>query len=81
VGGWRGGPINFLLVDGFPKLARPVIELMTPPLRKGAVVVCDKLGHFPGAFADYLDFVRRPAKGFVSTLLPLRGGTELSVKA
>jgi len=31
-------------------------------------------------FVDYLDFVRRPANGFVSTHLPLRGGTELSVK-
>jgi predicted O-methyltransferase YrrM len=75
-----GGPVDFLLVDGFPKLARPVIEMMAPQLRKGAIVVCDNVGHFPRAFADYLNFVRRPASGFVSTLLPLRGGTELSVK-
>lgn len=75
-----GGPVDFMLVDGFPKLARPIIELMAPQLRKGAIVVCDNVGHFPGSFADYLDLVRRPANGFVSTLLPLRGGTELSVK-
>ncbi len=75
-----GGPVDFLLVDGFPKLARPVIELMAPQLRKGAIIVCDNVGHFRRTFADYLDFVRRPANGFVSTLLPLRGGTELSVK-
>jgi predicted O-methyltransferase YrrM len=75
-----GGPVDFLLVDGFPKLARPIIALMAPQLRKGAIVVCDNVGHFPASFADYLDFVRRPANGFVSTLLPLRGGTELSVK-
>jgi predicted O-methyltransferase YrrM len=75
-----GGPVDFLLVDGFPRLARSVIELMAPQLRQGAIVVCDNVGHFPGTFADYLDFVRRPANGFVSTLLPLRGGTELSVK-
>jgi predicted O-methyltransferase YrrM len=75
-----GGAVDFLLVDGFPRLARPIIELMAPQLRKGAIVVCDNVGHFPGTFASYLDFVRRPANGFVSTLLPLRGGTELSVK-
>lgn len=75
-----GGPVDFLLVDGFPKLARPIIELMAPQLRKGAIVVCDNVGHFPKTFADYLDFVRRPGNGFVSTLLPLRGGTELSVR-
>lgn len=75
-----GGAVDFLLVDGFPRLARPIIELMAPQLRKGAIVVCDNVGHFLGTFAGYLDFVRRPANGFVSTLLPLRGGTELSVK-
>jgi len=45
-----------------------------------AIVVCDNVGHFPKSFVAFLDFVRRPANGFVSTLLPLRGGTELSVK-
>ena len=53
---------------------------MAPHLRKGAIVVCDNVGHFPKSFVDYLDFVRCSANGFVSTLLPLRGGTELSVK-
>jgi predicted O-methyltransferase YrrM len=76
-----GGPVDFLLVDGFPKLARPIVELMAPQLRKGAIVVCDNVGHFFADFVDYLDFVRRPANDFVSTLLPLRGGTELSVKS
>jgi predicted O-methyltransferase YrrM len=75
-----GGPVDFLLVDGFPRLARPIIELMAPQLRQGAIVVCDNVGHFPAAFVDYLDFVRHPSNGFVSTLLPLRSGTELSVK-
>jgi predicted O-methyltransferase YrrM len=76
-----GGPVDFLLIDGFPQFARSVIELMAPQLRRGAIVVCDNVGHFPKGMADYLDFVRHPSHGFVSTLLPLRGGTELSVKA
>ena len=75
-----GGPVDFLLVDGFPKFALPVIALMAPQLRPGAVVVADNVGHFPKSLAGYLDFVRRPANGFTSTLLPLRGGTEFSVK-
>lgn len=75
-----GGPVDFLLVDGFPQFARPVIKLMAPQLRPGAMVVCDNVGHFPKGMAGYLDFVRDPANGFVSTLLPLRGGTEISVK-
>jgi predicted O-methyltransferase YrrM len=75
-----GGPVDLLLVDGFPEFAKPVIELMAPQLRSGAIVVCDNVGHFPKGMADYLDFVRTPSNGFISTLLPLRGGTELSVK-
>lgn len=75
-----GGPVDFLLVDGFPQFARPVIELMAPQLRPGAMVVCDNVGHFPRGMADYLDFVRTPSNGFISTLLPLRAGTEVSVK-
>lgn len=75
-----GGPVDFLLIDGWPGLAHRVIELMAPQLRPGAIVVCDNVGHFPAEFADYLTFVRSPAKGFASTLLPLRSGTELSVR-
>jgi predicted O-methyltransferase YrrM len=48
--------VDFLLVDGFPKLARPVIELMASQLKQGAMVVCDNVGHFPSDFADYLDY-------------------------
>jgi hypothetical protein len=29
---------------------------------------------------DYLDYVRNPANGFRSMSLPIKGGTELSVK-
>jgi predicted O-methyltransferase YrrM len=75
-----GGSVDFLLVDGTPKFARPVIELMASQLRQDAMVVCDNVGHFPRDFADYLEYVRRPTNGFTSCLLSLRGGTEISVK-
>ena len=65
-----GGPVDFLLVDGFPKLARPVIELMASQLKQGAIVVCDNVGHFPRDFANYLDYVRRPRNGFTSAFFP-----------
>jgi hypothetical protein len=29
---------------------------------------------------DYLDYVRNPSNGFRSMSLPIKGGTELSVK-
>jgi hypothetical protein len=74
-----GGPIDFLLVDGWPTgreptLARSVIEMVAPQLRPGAFVVNDN------AEADYLDYVRDPVNGFLGMSLPLKGSTELSVR-
>jgi predicted O-methyltransferase YrrM len=74
-----GGPIDFMLIDGWPtgeepSLARQVMEIVAPQLRVGGMVMNDN------AEPDYLAFVRDPANGFRSTTLPIKGGTELSVK-
>jgi predicted O-methyltransferase YrrM len=74
-----GGPVDFLLVDGWPigrepSLARSVIELAAPQLRPGAIVVNDN------AEDDYLAYVRDPANGFLGTSLPHTGSTEVSVR-
>jgi predicted O-methyltransferase YrrM len=74
-----GGPIDFLLIDGWPgadgpSLARQVIEITAPQLRIGGLVMNDN------GEADYLAYIRDPANGFRSMSLPLKGGTELSVK-
>jgi predicted O-methyltransferase YrrM len=75
-----GGPVDFLLVDGWPRLAPAVLKLVTPQLRSGAVVFCDESGHSPGDKTAYRSIVRDPANGFVSAHFPLYGGTEISVK-
>ena len=75
-----GGTIDFALIDGWPDEQEPslsleVMRIVTPQLRPGALALNDN------AEADYLAFVRDPANGFRSMTLPLKGGTELSVKA
>jgi hypothetical protein len=55
-------------------LARQVIEIVGPQLRVGGFVMNDN------AESDFLDFVREPANGYVSVTLPIKKGTELSVK-
>ncbi|QPF87626.1 class I SAM-dependent methyltransferase [Bradyrhizobium genosp. L] len=75
-----GGPVDFVLIDGWPgetgpSLARQVIEIVAPQLRTGGYVMNDN------AEPDFLEFVRDPKNGFVSITLPLKGGTELSLKA
>jgi len=74
-----GGPVDFILIDGWPgdkrpTLARQVIEIVAPQLRVGGYVMNDN------AEADFLEFVRDPKNGFVSITLPLKGGTELCLK-
>ncbi|MCC8967493.1 class I SAM-dependent methyltransferase [Bradyrhizobium sp. Pear76] len=74
-----GGPLDFILIDGWPgdkgpTLARQVIEIVAPQLRVGGYVMNDN------AEADFLEFVRDPKNGFVSITLPLKGGTELCLK-
>ena len=74
-----GGPIDFMLIDGWPggegpSLALQVMEIVAPQIRSGGLVMNDN------GEADYLDYVRNPANGFRSMSLPLKGGTELSLK-
>ncbi|MEP7042270.1 MAG: class I SAM-dependent methyltransferase [Dokdonella sp.] len=75
-----GGDVDFALIDGWPgaegpSLALQVMRLIAPQLQGGAIALNDN------AEADYLTWVRDPASGFRSRSLPLKGGTELSVKA
>jgi predicted O-methyltransferase YrrM len=74
-----GGPVDFALIDGWPlasgpSLARQVIEIVAPQLRVGAFVLNDN------GEADYLEFIRGARSGFLSVTLPIKRGTELSVK-
>ncbi|HTB13439.1 MAG TPA: class I SAM-dependent methyltransferase [Bryobacteraceae bacterium] len=73
------GPVDFVLIDGWPhaegpSLARQVIEIVAPQLRTGGYVMNDN------AEPDFLGFIRDPANGFLSVTLPIKNGTELSVK-
>ena len=74
-----GGPVDFALIDGWPlgsgpSLALQVIEIVAPQLRIGGFLMNDN------GEADYVDFIRDRSNGFLSVKLPIKGGTELSVK-
>jgi predicted O-methyltransferase YrrM len=74
-----GGPVDFVLIDGWPvdagpSLARQVIEILAPQIRIGGYLMNDN------AEPDFLEFVRSPSSGFLSITLPLKDGTELCLK-
>ena len=73
-------PVDLLLNDGFPMLARRVVELVGPRMRPGAVVLTDNVGTFRANYRDYVSFIRDPGNGYVSTTVPVKSGTEYSIR-
>src|SRR5207248_3056854 len=49
------GPVDFVLMDIWASMARPALELVTPHLREGAVVICDNTEQFREAYTDYFE--------------------------
>jgi predicted O-methyltransferase YrrM len=75
-----GGAVDFLLLDSWIPLVRPVMDVMASQLRPGAIVVCDNVQIYEREYSDYTSFVRDPKNGFRSVLLSHEGGLEISVK-
>jgi predicted O-methyltransferase YrrM len=71
-----GGEVDLLLLDGAFSLYLPVLRLIEPQLRKGAVILGEN------AFEpDYQAYVREGGNGYLSLALPDSGrGNEFTVK-
>ncbi len=72
-------PVDLVLLDGWKDLYLPVLELVTPRLRRGAVVLADNIFTFRKDLQPYVDYVQSGAHGFESTTLKLSDGFEYSV--
>jgi len=75
-----GGPVDFLLLDSWIPLVRPVMDVVAPQLRVGAMVVCDNVQLYEREYAAYTELVRNPRNGFRSVMLSHEGGLEISIK-
>jgi predicted O-methyltransferase YrrM len=70
--------VDLLLLDGWPSLAIEVLEIVEPRLAKGALVVVDNVGQFPGDLRAVIErLTSNPL--YRSARLPLRGGTLVGV--
>jgi predicted O-methyltransferase YrrM len=64
-----GGEVDLALIDGAWSLYLPVLKLIEPRLRPGAVILAEN------AFAEeYLEYVRSPANGYIAQTLPIDEG-------
>jgi predicted O-methyltransferase YrrM len=74
------GPVDFVLMDIWTEMARPAMELITPHLRPGAVVIADNTVQARRGYEAFFAFVHDPANGLTTMTLPFEGGLEMVVK-
>lgn len=72
-------PVDLVLLDGAKDLYLPVLGLLQPRLRAGAVVLADNIHTFRRSLRPYVEHVQSPGGGFVSTTLSMGHGFEYSV--
>ena len=73
-------PIDFLLLDGWKDIYLPMIEMLSPKMRAGAVVLADNIFTFKKTLRPYVRHMQDRANGFESVTLPLGHGMEYSVR-
>lgn len=73
-------PIDLVLLDGAKDLYLPILQLLTPRLRRGSVILADNIFLFRRALAPYVAHVHDPQSGFSSVTLLLGSGTEYSLR-
>jgi predicted O-methyltransferase YrrM len=74
-----GGDIDMVMLDGAFTLYLPVLKLLEPHLKPGAIIIGENA--FAGA-GGYIDYVRAPQNGYLSLPLSFNPGrgNELTIK-
>lgn len=73
-------PVDLVLLDGWKDLYVPVLKLLEPRLRRGAVVLADNIFTFRKSLRPYVEYMQSGENGFVSTTLHVSDGFEYSVR-
>jgi len=74
------GPVDLLFLDGWKDLYIEILELITPRLRPGAVVLADNVRTFKKTLAPFVERLQSGRHGFVSATLPFFSGLEYAVR-
>jgi predicted O-methyltransferase YrrM len=74
------GPIDFLLLDGWKDVYLPLVKMLSPKMRAGAVVLADNIFTFKKTLRPYVAHMQDRSNGFDSVTLPLGHGMEYSVR-
>jgi predicted O-methyltransferase YrrM len=74
------GPIDFILFDIWGDVVRPMLDILMPRLRPGAVICTDNTASSRAGYAPLFELIEDPPNRFRTMTLPFEGGFELTVK-
>jgi predicted O-methyltransferase YrrM len=77
-----GGAVDLLLIDGSKDLYLPILKLLAPHLRQGAVVLADNVltPFVRKTLSEYVAYMQDSRHGFCSVTVPFHDGFEYSIK-
>ncbi|KAM0563154.1 hypothetical protein ACHAPJ_000868 [Fusarium lateritium] len=71
--------IDMLLLDIWTALALPVLKLIKPRLRRGAIILADNTKMAKMLYKEFLEYIHDPKNGFKTTTTAYSGGLEMIV--
>ncbi|MGH3876828.1 MAG: O-methyltransferase [Actinophytocola sp.] len=76
------GPVDLVLLDGWLDLRAPILKLVHPRLRPGALVIVDDIDLYQDqAFnQEFSDFIKDPDNGYLSVRIPVHQGVQVCLK-
>lgn len=72
-------PQDMVFLDGRKDMYLPVLKLLQPKLRAGAVVISDNIETFRKELVPFLEYMHSEKSGFASSTLKISDGMEISV--
>jgi len=61
-------------------MAYHIFKLIKPKLKKGAIIAVDDIVGFQPSIQDYIDYVRSPGNGYLSTTIYPKKAMEFTIK-
>jgi len=72
--------VDLLLIDIWAPLTLPILKLVEPKMKSGAVVILDNSISSATRYEELLKYLRAPGSGFTNLTIPYSKGLELSIK-
>jgi predicted O-methyltransferase YrrM len=73
-------PVDFLFIDGWKELYLPVLKVVEPHLRAGALVVADNMSLSSTVLKSFLEYVGAEENGYLSVEVPIGDRVSVSLR-